>query len=644
MPHTNSSQITDLIQRINTSGLNRFMSGIGNIDTKTRTVEVAFASEKAKVARFFGDEVLGHKSSEVRLGRLNDGAPLLLDHNPSDQIGIVESARIDSDGVGRAVVRFSQGVRASEIFADVQDRIRRNISVGYIVHDMRLEESGDQENDVYRVTDWEPYEISLVSVPADPSVGVGRGLSPNPIENAAAKPENTSENQPEQRQHSMPQAAKHPEPQPASPSNGSIRTLEQEQIRVRTIVATAGEYGAHDLGAQFAADPNGTVEGLQRALLERQGKSTPVPQKNSIIGMDERDLKNYSILRAVRALASPDPRVRDAAGFEFEVSQEAAKHQNGMRSDRLMIPADVLRHGIGSSGLTRDLNTGSNGQTGPGSSGGATVATTLLAGSYIETLRNRLTFARNVQLLNGLVGNVDITKQTGETKSFWLGEGDDTVSSDVDFSNLDLTPHTAGARTAITRRFLEQTSLDAEGILRRDLAKSMAQGIDYAGYYGEGGTKQPLGLANLQGINKIEFSGAFPTYGELVEMESIIASQNADVESMRYKVRPDLRGYAKSTLAFSASGSERIWEPGGTINGYECDVTNQLQKGDVFMGNFNDVIMGMWGGLEIGVDPYSGMASGSVRIVTFQDIDWQFRRDESFVLGRPAPAPTGKGS
>ena len=130
-----------------------------------------------------------------------------------------------------------------------------------------------------------------------------------------------------------------------------------------------------------------------------------------------------------------------------------------------------------------------------------------------------------------------------------------------------------------------------------------------------------------------------PTYAELVQMETEIAADNADVNSMAYVLNARGRGAAKTTPKF-ASGTDAgvIWEPGNTLNGYRAEVTNQLQNGDVFFGNFADLVVGMWGGLDMTVDPYSLSKSGGLRIVVFQDVDFAVRRVESFVLGRKPAA------
>ena len=140
------------------------------LQTEERTLSLAFSSE-TPVERHFGTEILDHRAESVRLGRLNNSGPLLVNHNLDDQVGVVESARIDPDRFGRAQIRFGKSDRAEEIFLDVQDGIRTQVSVGYAIHKM---EQTQENPPVYRVTDFEPYELSIVASGADQSVGIGR--------------------------------------------------------------------------------------------------------------------------------------------------------------------------------------------------------------------------------------------------------------------------------------------------------------------------------------------------------------------------------------------------------------------------------------------------------------------------------------
>ena len=142
------------------------------INKDERIVDISFSSEEP-AERYFGTEILDHEEKSVRLKRLNTGGNLLVQHNIGDVVGIIEKAYISSDRKGRARVRFGKSARANEIFQDVVDGIRANISVGYQIHEMFLVNESEEQK-TYRVMDWEPLEISLVSVPADITVGVNR--------------------------------------------------------------------------------------------------------------------------------------------------------------------------------------------------------------------------------------------------------------------------------------------------------------------------------------------------------------------------------------------------------------------------------------------------------------------------------------
>jgi HK97 family phage major capsid protein len=253
-----------------------------------------------------------------------------------------------------------------------------------------------------------------------------------------------------------------------------------------------------------------------------------------------------------------------------------------------------------------------------------------MAGSFIEMLRNRTTIMKLANTMGGLVGNVEVPKQTGGATAYWIGEGDDATEGTPTIGQLALSPKTVAAYVDITRRLMMQSTPDAEGIVRRDLLNAIAQAIDLAGYYGSGTANQPKGLKNYNGINAVTLGGAYPTYAEYVEMESKIAADNADVNSMAYVVNALTRGNAKTTTRFGTGTEAIIWEAGNTINGYRTEVTNQIAGNDVFFGNFNDLIVGLWGGLDLTVDTSSLSKSGGIRIVAFQDADIVLRREESF--------------
>lgn len=635
------------------------------VDIEARTVELAFSSE-APVPRWYGDEVLSHDAKHVRMGRLEDGAALLWNHDRDDQRGVVESARLDQDKKGRATVRLSRSAAGEELLQDLNDKIKRHVSVGYFIYGMKLLEERDGV-DVYLIDDWEPFEISIVSIPADTTVGVGRSaeipqeeVTPAPEETAGIRNTTDDTRKPETMNVKILRNAAGDLVRAKVDDEGNIvetiEVLERasdatkvhadrgaagERARVSEIGKLAERFGKGvtnmaELERKAIADGISPAD-FQGVLLDAVDKrmATPLNDQSGVadIGLTDAEVRSFSVLKVVRALADPTDRsAQKAAEFEFRASVAAAE-KNGKSGERFVIPTDVLRHAVTDEMVGRAMNTGTGGGA-PGNTGGFGIETTLQTASFIDILRNRATIMKNGRVLGGLVGNIDIPKQTAGGQGYWLGEDDDATETSGELGQLSLTPKTVAAYTEITRKLLMQSSLDVEAMTRSDLALALALKIDRAGYYGLGTEHQPKGIANYTGINGVDTGGTWPGFGSLVDMETAIATDNADVDGMRYVANAKFRGYAKQTVKFASAGSATIWEPGNTVNGYGCDITNQIDDGDVFFGNFMDLIIAMWGGLEIMVDPYSGSKKGRLRIVAFQDVDFALRRTESFCLGR----------
>jgi HK97 family phage major capsid protein/HK97 family phage prohead protease len=637
-------KVTERLVEIRKHGQLRREADVGAIDKEARTVELSFSSE-VEYSRWFGIEILGHDAGEIRLDRLTNKAPVLWMHDWNDQRGVVESVRIDGDRKGRALVRFSKSPAGDQLFQDICDSIVTKVSVGYMVHGLKLTEERE-DVDVYRVTDWEPFEISMVSVPADDTVGVGRAMEKPQEEPAAISAEyNPANHLPEARtvttmEEKIVRNAKGDLVRALLNEDGTIareievieragaeaaaaltRGQDAERARVRAINDMGVQYARTDLALKFISEGK-TPEDFQRELLhsyatERGNKPLAEQQRDVNLGLSGKEVRQYSIMKAIRAMTDPnDKAAQEAARFELECSRAAAE-QYGKQ------PKGVIIRAFGS------------GSSASNSGGGAAIATNLLAGSFIDILRKKAWVMSRARTLTGLVGNVDIPKQTSSTQAYWVGEGGAPTAGQPGLDQISFTPKTVGAYTDITRRLLKQATPDAEAIVRDDILKVMALELDRVTIYGSGGEFQPKGLRNYSGINAQAFGTAgAPSYAELVNMETKIALSNADVDGMSYAFNAGIRGGLKTTLKFPAvNGSQPIWEPGNTVNGYATDVSNQIASGDVFFGNWLDMVIAMWGGLELTVDPYALSTSGGIRIIALQDIDVNLRRIESFCCG-----------
>lgn len=601
-----------------------------SVNSDARTVELAFSSE-SPVERWFGNEILDHGPSSVRLQRLKDAGPLLVDHNPRDHVGVVEEVQIGSDRRGRSVVRFGRSARAEEIFRDVLDGIRTKVSVGYMIHKMVLE-SKEGDSETYRAIDWEPMEISLVSVPADPSVGVGR---------ANEQPQHDiliEEKQMPDKDKETPAQTQGAPAVNAEEIRNQVRTNELKRIKdIESIGRTFAQFGGAEVARECIASGK-SVEETNAILLERIGKQAP---PSAEIGLTVKEAKRFNWLRALNALANPqDRKAQEAAAYEHEVSDAAAK-QTGKTPQGILVPVDVLRAPLLVEGtdpmnqlarmlariMSRDLTVGT------ATAGGHTVSTDLLAASFIDLLRNRMVMQRlGMTVLNGLVGNIAIPRQTSGATAYWVAESGAPTESQQAFDQVTMSPKTVGAYTDYSRKLLLQSSIDVENFIRMDLTKVIGLELDRAALYGSGASNQPLGIKNVSGINTKDFAANAPTYAEVVDLETLVAADNADIGTLAYLVNATGRGTLKTTDK-AAGAAQFIWEPGNTVNGYRTEVSNQVEANDFWFGNWSDVVAGFWSGLDLIVDPYTGSTSGNVRIVALQDADIAVRHPESFCRG-----------
>jgi len=602
-------------------------------NVKSRTFEFPFSSEQP-VKRVFGNEVLSHEEGSADLVRLNDGAPFLYNHNPDKVLGVVESAYINpSDKRGYAKIRFSRSKFASEVLDDVKDGIYRGISFGYSI------EKFEEMEDGLRAVSWIPHEVSLATIPADNSVGFGRSL----IEPLQGNSINIEDKSPQEEINSAVEPASKPSVRTMEEStketavdtapaveidvNAEVqRAIDENNARTAEITTLCREYKQY--GAEDIADAlirgNKSPNEAKAAILDlvknkAEVNNTPIRStdmiepKQSKEFLDKKEVKQFSFLRAINALASPaDKQAQEAAAFEREVSDEAAKRY-GRPAKGIIVPNEVLK---------RDLNVGT------AADGGNLVSTELLSGSFIEILRNKMAIMEaGVTMLTGLEGNISIPKQDGTTSAYWVGEGGAPTEGQQSFTQISMTPKTIGAFTDFTRRTLLQSSIDIEAFVRDDIAKKIALELDRTAIYGTGSSNQPLGLKDTSGIGSQSLT-SFGTFSEYIGMETDVAVANAEGGSMKYLINASARGALKSTEKASNTGMF-VFE-NNQINGYDAIVSNQLVNNDAIFGDFSQFIVGMWSGLDLTVDPYAGATAGTVRIIALQDIDYAIRQAGAF--------------
>lgn len=603
-----------------------------HINEEARTVSLAFSSETDQVTRLDGVEILDHGADSIRLDRLKNKAPLLMDHDASDQVGVVESISVGPDRVARAVVRFGRSTRASEVFNDVVDGIRSKVSVGYMIHQR---EDADRSGPVpvYRVTDWEPYEVSIVSIPADDAVGVARVAD-------------TTENQPnskteekrmskEETQAAAPQAATPAPTFDADAERAAI--LASEMTRSNEIRDLGKRRDMIDQADEFIRTGK-SVESFRAYVLDNLDAQTqePAPHRHANVDMTNKDHDSYSVVRAMSAASSGD---WSGAGLEREVSDEIGK-QFGRTTSGVFIPTN-LRHTPEMLQQRAALEATTDG------AGGYTVQTDV--STLIDMLRNKMMVRQmGAQVLGGLIGDLSFPRQATGSSFTWVAEtpGSDVADSDATFEQVLMSPKTGQSSTSYSRQLLAQSTVDVEMFVRNDLTSAAALGIDLAAINGSGASNQPEGILNVTGIGSVAggTNGLAPAWSHIVDLESAVAVDNADIGAMGYLTNAAVRGALKQTE--KATGTAQfIWENGaegfGSLNGYRAGASNQvpsnLTKGTssgvcsaIIFGNWNDLLIGEWGAIEILVDPYRLKKQGLIEVTSFAMADIAVRHPESF--------------
>ena len=590
----------------------------------SRECEMAFASEQA-VQRYDWQEgrdymeVLSCNPSDVDLSRLNNGHPLLVNHDTRDQIGVVKSARIDGDKKARAVVKFSRSNRGNEILQDVQDGIRTLVSVGYRVgREVKREQRDGMD---YRTFAWTPHEVSIVPIPADTSVGVGRAE----VQPTETKPAAT---------------AAITEPILKKEKTMSETTLNEAQIneqankrqlaRINEINAIASRLDGRvpnirDL-ANDAISQGISVDNFRQTALDKMPQAEPVREAKPL-DVKPKEWANYSLARAISGLCGGR-----LEGFEAEMSQEIAR-RTGKSAQGAWIPDEAFARSA---------------VAGTGTLGGMLVQTTNLASEFIEILRNKSQVLNLGARVLNLTNPVTIPRQNGAHTTNWAGETVASTLSSINLQQITLTPQAVTSNLQYSKQLLMENNPSIDMLLRNDITEQIGLAIDLAALHGTG-SGQPTGIINTSGIgsvllatNGLSLANA-TAYPALVSLESLIAAANADQGALAYLMRPAVRGQLRTQSRF-ANTNTPVFE-GGQVNGYRAEVTNQIANNlttgtattittPVFFGNWNELLIGSFGNTDLVVDPYTAGANGVVRLYARRWVDIGIRHPASFaVLG-----------
>lgn len=599
--------------------------------TDNRKRKLSFSSEKP-VKRWFGWEILDHSPQSVRMDFMASGnAPLLMHHDSRQQIGVVTDAQI-SDKRGAATVRFGRSATASDALQNVDDGIFRNTSVGYRVHEMRWESTKDDE-DTYRIVDWEPYEPSIVGIPADPSVGVGRAVLPPAAADPPAVQANTeppearstrASSSPASEANSQVQITAKPaegvtivtDNTAAAGANAGDRKVSAQQAENERIAAIRSLCKANKINAnvervwiesgtrledELGEDGRIKVKGVASEILdvmEKRGRETP--STAAALGLSTRETERYSLFKAIRALryGGQHPKFVEQAAYELECSTAVGKRLGRELTSSILVPGEVLSRPLA---LPEEKLRAM--ATSPGAKGGYMVNVTNMG--FIDILRNRsVAMSMGARVLSGLQGNVMFPRQTGKVTVTWqAGEGTSVTAADQALGQLSMTPKTCIAITDVSEQLLAQATPSAEAFVMADLAADVAiDGVDYAVINGTGGA-QPLGIKNTTGITSGQ-DAATATYAKVLAFVSTAGGANAIRGNPGWVTNTAGAAKLMQVQRFTSTDTP-VWQGNmlnGTLVGFNAMSSEQLASGNLIFGSWDEVVIGEWGVLELSTD------------------------------------------
>lgn len=636
------------------------------INAESREIPLSFASEQP-VERWDWEtggiylEVLDCASEKsADFARLNAGGALLREHDRRSQVGVVVpgSAKIEADKKARCLVRLSRSPLGEAEFQDIKDGIRTLVSVGYHVG-RELAREKNPEGVETRRFEWTPHEVSIVSIPADTSVGVGRER-PSVDEPPLPDVERIAEKlNPEQRMK-LSTLLRAPAETPVTPpalDENKIRAtaLGDDRKRAREILASLDAYladhGDKDEGklagelrklaneCLFGENPTSVPE-FQRRAMEQVIKAKPARQVRMLdLGFDEQDRNAYSLVRAIQNCIKRGNPIPDPDTLEGAAHERMSRLNLGFSPGGFLVPADA---NIAQRSLTRSqrqrmqrdlVATNFN-------AGGASVATDLIL-PIIEILRNKMvTDKLGVRTLSGLEGNIAIPRQTAAATAYSVAETTALTLSTQSLDQVAMTPHRVGAINRYSKQLLLQSSMDVENFVRDDLLTVIALDWDRLTLNGAGAASEPMGVINTPGVGSITF-GAAATFAKLVAFETAIAVLNAPTEGRAYVTTSAAKGVLKSAALLltgaTTVAARALWE-NDMINGYPAIDSQQVPLNLMVFGAWPEVIRGLWGGFDVVIDPYTLKTNAEVEIAINTWGDVVTRHPQSFCVSADSAA------
>ena len=560
------------------------------------------------------NEVLEISDTSIDFTRLVDQrSPLLFEHDMEKQIGVVDKAWIENEKLYVAV-RFSRSKFAQEILADIKDDIRRNVSIGYIVNDYQMVEN---ENDIPTmiVKNFTIYEVSIVSAPADPFVGVNRNLKIGL---------NTMENNEENNEEVKTQEDVVVE---AVDETKACKVDETKEVVEETVEETPVEETKEEQVVEEINDEAEEIRAAGELAGEEELAEECIKGKKSL-----EDFKN--LLKSKRNINSNKNEKKDIQMKRFSISKairNACSQYKGDVSKDLetQVIADNKRAlGIGEE---YDVVISRRALAPTATNGQELITGEYLPQEFVPALRPATALSKTgYRIIPSTGHSVSFAVVTqGSTAKMYDLDGN-LEDSDLKFATKELKPRKAGVCVPIPYSLLLQARPEIDAIVSDDIVKALDELRDNMALIGTGENNQPVGIAKTVGVNNVPVSSIF-TYEGVCDAERLIRDSNDMSENLFWVMNSKNYAKFKTTLKDDVAGAEYLMED-GKINGYEAVINNSLDDNTIILGNFDELVITDFDGLMLKVDDITFVKKGAVQIIATCAFDCICRRPASFTV------------
>lgn len=564
------------------------------------------------------NEVLEISDTSIDFTRLVDQrSPLLFEHDAERQIGVVDKAWIENEKLYVAV-RFSKSKFAQEILADIKDDIRRNVSIGYIINDYQMIEN-KTDIPTMLVKNFTIYEVSIVSTPADPFVGINRNLKiglktmenneeVKPQEEIVEAVETETKNEEVIEEVTEEIVEETTEETPIEETKEEVveEPIKDEEITDEAEeIRAAGELAGEEELAEECIKGKKSLEDFKNLVKSKRNINSNKSDKKDI-----QMKKNFSISKAIRNACSQ---------YKGDVSKDI----------ETQIIADNKRaFGIGEE---YDIVVSRRALAPTATNGQELIAGEYLPQEFTPALRPATALSKTGYRLIPSTGHaVSFAVVTQGAKAQMYSLDGELADGDLKFANKELKPRKGGVCVPIPYSLLLQARPEIDAMVSDDVVKALDELKDEMALIGSGENNEPTGIAKTAGVNTMGVDEIF-TWEGVCKAERLIRDSNDMTETLFWVMNSTNYNKFKTTLKDDVAGAEYLLKD-GKINGYEAVINNALDDNTVILGNFDELVITPFDGIMLKVDDITFVKKGAVQVIATEAFDTLVRRPKSFTV------------